>query len=198
MSNKPALYRLALLSLPLLVIGGILLRLALRQEGCFGMPDGLIKLFLWCVGGLYFGAVLFICLKKYAKDENAFELSPLFIPVGIWLVYQMITILSNTAQNKPVLMAYLTPQENYSDKTLVLHEDQRYRVEIRYVEASCIYSGQYQLTNDTLHLEKKVIDQTGQALHQTYLLKNTYLIPLIDGKASMDTSLYLKIDPIKH
>lgn len=161
------------------------------------MPDGFIKLLLWCVGVVYFGIILFVCLNKYAKDKNAFELSPLFIPVGIWLVYKMMTTLSNTAQNKPVLMAYLNPQEDYSDKTLILHEDQRYQVEIRYVEASCIYSGHYQLTNDTLHLEKKIIGQTDQAFSQAYLLKNTYLIPLIDGKASMDTSLYLKINPTK-
>jgi hypothetical protein len=67
-----------------------------------------------------------------------------------------------------------------STQNLTLRNNGTFKVYLIEADFSCYFSGLYQNHNDTIILDKEVIDKTNLALTTKYYLHDSLLIPLID------------------
>jgi hypothetical protein len=182
--NKKPIYH----SLPILLIGLLILRNAVQADKCYGIADGLIQVLLWLLGLVILGITLVTSTKRYHRQGDTLELLPLFVPGGLLILYVVIASLQTLWAGEPVLYAKM---EYGSD--LTLKENKTYRLQDAHDDWGCFYSGDYTIRGDTLRLEGEVEKATYGTFADSYLVRETHLAPLVRGKVGPDSVKYLSI-----
>ncbi len=184
MRNTKPIY----LSLPILLTGLLLLRNAVREDQCYGIADGLINVLLWLFGLVVFGITLVTSTQRYHRQRDTLELLPLFVPGGIFVLYVVIESLQMLQADEPVLHAKMA-----YGSTLTLKENKTYRLQDVHDDWGCLYSGDYTIRGDTLQLAGQVEKATHGTFADYYVVRETYLVPLVHGKVNPDSLKYLFI-----
>jgi len=157
-------------------------------DKCYGIADGLANVLLWLLGLVIFGVTLMVSIKRYHRQGDTVELLPLFVPGGLFVIYLVIASLQTLLASKSVLYA----QMEYGS-SLTLKKNKTYQLQDPYGDWSCLYSGDYIIRGDTLLLEGKVEKVTNGSFFDAYLVNETYLVPLVQGKTETDSLKYFAI-----
>ena len=164
-------------------------------DGCVGMPDVFQFAFLCIIYGLTLAIILIVSTIKYYKYKNSFNYFPIPITlIVIGLVYLAIEI---DAINPNTTLYATKATTGWNDRILTLREDNTFQIQMREVEWSCFYKGQYKIRKDTLFLERNDIQsETDSVFSDKYLIVHNQkmLYPLDKLEYLKDTTRWLKIE----
>lgn len=120
---------------------------------CSGMPDGLLWLFLCFLFIVAF--LIFIGIDSYKKKFD-YKMIILFIITAV-LNYNINSI-SDAITNSQLKMRGVF-EDGYHSNDILLFNDGTFKMQIREIEWSCYYYGNYTIENEILILEKDNLQQ---------------------------------------
>ncbi len=179
-------------SIILIVTGFFMVRcILLIGDGCKDQGDGFLFIFL-----AIFYLISFIILQiqsifKIYKRNEKYNFMPLIITL-LLIVAVTLSFYQESFESTTLLKA-----KSIKHHTLNLRKNNTFKIQIRYVEASCFFTGNYQINGDTLILlDENIENETDYAFYNKYLInkKMNLLYPVENRRLIQDTMKILTIE----
>lgn len=145
---------------------------------CTGMPDGLAWIFFWFI--FLIALLIYIGIDIYKKKFDKYVLIILFLFLGLNV---SLTPIIEFVSTRNIYLNGNIEKDNSRDKHIQLYKDNRFKLDIKYVEWTCFFKGEYLIKQDSLILIKeRLIQDTDSSFTYKYKidLKNKILIPSIE------------------
>lgn len=146
---------------------------------CIGMIDGLIFLGLIITYGVFFIYEIFLSHQKNKHHKKPFDTNSLYVTIG-FIVLFTITRNLNIFESKTILQAKTQDRYEY---ILSLKKNKKFKLQKKWMDKDCFFSGKYEINNDTLRLTGSIkidtlyfIDYKNQQLKSLNNFKQTFLI----------------------
>jgi heme/copper-type cytochrome/quinol oxidase subunit 2 len=183
-------------SIILLFIGGLIIKTRIVfGDGCQGMADFIFFFFLTIIYIITLIIIVAIYTIKYFNKKETFNYFPLLttliVIIPIYLSFQL-----NKYESPTTLYAKTQDSNRRIPCSLTLRKNQTFEIQMREIEWTCYYKGNYKIKDDTLFLLRNDIEiKTDSLFTNKYLMDdNKKLLYPLDGlEYIQDTSSWLKI-----
>jgi len=176
----------------LLLIGGLFAKMQIIiGDGCEGMPEVFMSIFLFFLFILVLIIVLAISLFKYLKKKVPFNYFPLLTTLIIVIVNFGI-IQSKKFESSTIIFA--TADMGRHD--LTLRENNTFKIRMAGMDWSCYYKGKFRINKDTLFLSRNDIQsKTDSIFADKYLIDKSkkMMYPIDRLNYLQDTARWLTI-----
>lgn len=182
-------------SILITIIGLLIIKYELRFDGEFGFIGPILSILGWTTILI----IIVIELNKLRYDKKQIKYNSL--PIWTTLIVVILTIAANrityfklNSENKLIAISN-KPRAGHPDK-LQLKTNRDYYAQMDEIEWAYRQSGEYSIEKDTLHLDKILISDRGEIVFRNLYIFSSdkkYLIPVLDGTASIDSSEWLTI-----
>ena len=154
------------------------LRFSLAENGCSGLMD----LFFGGIFLIFFAVSILLAFRATFRKRELCKNKPEPIILTIALITLSALIIGRVfGENfKGSKWIYATNNKTFAQQSLTLRNNETFRVDIGGADISCYFSGRFQKQNDTILLDKTVIEQTHSAFTIKYVLHDSLLIPVFD------------------
>lgn len=182
-------------SILLLIIGYLFIRHFIYNGGDIehvGLIDALYGFLL--IGTIIIILIISIGKFMYSKKEEKFNYLPFVTTAIIIIVGISISYIQNSPLfNSPVVLRAYYIYDSAPSGGIELKADHKFVAHRRYVEATSQFVGLYNITNDTLHIQRNLCKETDSILYNNYLITKNWLYPIKNGKAdTMDKRLEIQ------
>lgn len=144
--------------------------------------------------------LIFALIRKKWNNEK-FNFIPVIVTIVFFMIIPILIYQQYRKMNQPVIFTAVRStigeeQRNGVAFYLKLYDDDSYSVEFINVEYSVVYSGDYEIENDTLYLKDHITSETDGIVSEKYLMKEEIgrLIPIEGNEQQMDTLRWLEIE----
>jgi len=176
-------------SIVLLILGGLIAKTQiLFGDGCQGMVEVILFLFLSVIYIFALLIILSTSATKYFKKEESFNYFPLattlIVAILIYLVFQSDNFESSTRLHA------ISPLQH----SLTLRKNNTFKIQMQEIEWACFYKGNYKLQGDTLTLLRPDLQaKTENIFANKYFIdqKSKRMYPV--DNFSQDTTRWLTI-----
>ncbi|MBK7029181.1 MAG: hypothetical protein IPH45_08185 [Bacteroidales bacterium] len=160
-------------------------------DGCKDQGDGFLFIFLAIIYIISFIIIQIRSFINIYKHKDKYDFTPMIITL---LLVVAITLSFNqeSFESTTILKA-----KTFKHHTLNLRKNNTFKIQIRYVEASCFFTGEYQKNKDTLMLlDENIENKTDGAFCKKYLVNNklNLLFPVEKGRIIQDSMRILTIE----
>lgn len=177
------LYKRLILLAPFVLLTIYFLRHWLRTEGC----NGAVEVFTYFILLFLFILALSLCLIAINKKSKKPEKVSLIITLLTLLTLVSFTIIGDKFYGRRWITAKsFNDRHEISRQTIVLRKNKTFRIDLIEADYSCFFSGTYRIINDTLELGKEIVQQTDKKFTSRYLIKDSLIVPVNEGKKSME------------
>jgi len=185
-----------LTSLILLCIGVLIIILHFPRDGCKNAYVEAFKyVFLYTPLIITFFVLTGISIYKLAYHQEKNYWLPVKTVVFLIVAYFLSSFIQNIFESRIILQASNLLSETQSNRPeFILRSNNKFELHIQYIEASCVWSGKYQLHEDTLMLHLNKIKEIEDYLSPVYLIDfNNKLVSPISETSTEDSTKYWSI-----
>ena len=179
-------------SIVLLILGVFMIKsIVLVGDGCKSQGDGFLFILLTICYLIIFIIIQIISIIKLKKNEGKYNFIPLIITLCLFVLLPL--AFNQESFESPTIIKANTNRHH----TLYLRKNNTYKIQIRYVEASCFYKGTYIINKDTIILlDENIKNKTDSAFYNKYLInkKLNLLYPIEISRLILDSTKVLTIE----
>ncbi len=142
---------------------------------CTGMPDGLAWILFSFLFLLF--VIIYFIIDIYRKKFDKYVV--IIFTIVVALNIGSLTIFESVF-SKSIYLKGIIQKEDYRDKHIELYKNKTFKIEIKEIEWSCYFKGEYEIKKDSLILSKENLsEETEYHFTKKYRidLKNQVLIP---------------------
>lgn len=167
-----------LLTSPLVIVTFFYLRFSLAENGCSGLMDLFFVGFFF----IFFAVSILLAFRAAFRKRELYKnkTEPIILTIALITLSALIIGKVFGENFKGSKWIYATNKKNFTQQSLTLRNNETFRVDIGEADISSYFSGRFQKQNDTILLDKTVIEQTHSAFTLKYVLHDSLLIPVFD------------------
>ncbi len=181
-------------SIILLVIGGLIIKTqVLIDESCQGFIEGIWLLFLCVIYLVALVVILMVPFFQSSKQNIPFNFLPLV--TTLLIIVSFYAFASDKFDSSTKILAIMDDKGGMGKHILKLKENGSFVIQMREIEWSCFYKGNYNLIHDTIVLNRNVQSLTHSLFSDKYLIERSgkYLLPLDRSGKIKDSTQWLTI-----
>ena len=181
-------------SIILFIIGGLIIKTQiLIDESCQGFIEGIWLLFLCIIYLVVLVVILMVSFFQSSKQNISYNFFPLLTTLLIIVFFYAFA--SGKFDSSTKTLAIMENNGSMEKHILKLKENGSFVIQMREIEWSCFYKGNYYLIHDTIILNRNVQSLTHNLLSDKYLIEESgkYLLPLDRFGKIKDSTQWLTI-----
>ena len=168
-------------AVPFIIVAFLTLAVKNPDNNCYGLADLMLDI-IW-YGLIVLTGVFAIvgCFRQHKTGNLKIEpITLLVITIAILAIVYNFTLRGHSHGEIWIFAESKKSKSSTSSYGILLRKNNNFTITNHYLDFGCSFSGQYQKHGDTIKLNQEIVDKGDERFTATYLLKENYLIPLID------------------